>query len=42
MSAAATLPPKAVLVDIYRRMKLVMQNDERFRAVIKAGKITGD
>lgn len=39
MSAAATLPPKAVLVDIYRRMKLVMQNDERFRAVIKAGKI---
>ena len=29
----------ATLVDIYRRMTLIKQNDERFRAVIKAGKI---
>ena len=29
----------AVFVDIYRRMTLIKQNDERFRAVIKAGQI---
>ena len=28
-----------ILVDIYRRMALIQRNDERFRAVIKAGKI---
>ena len=28
-----------MLVDIYRRMALIQRNDERFRAVIKAGKI---
>lgn len=32
-------PSKAVLVDLYRRMTLIKQNDERFRATIKAGKI---
>lgn len=33
------LPSAAVLVDIYRRMTLIKQNDERLRAVIKSGKI---
>jgi pyruvate dehydrogenase E1 component alpha subunit len=33
------MPDRAVLIDIYRRMTLIMRNDERFRAVIKAGKI---
>ena len=33
------IPSREVLVDIYRRMTLIKQNDERFRAVIKAGKI---
>ena len=33
------LPERTTLVDIYRRMTLIKQNDERFRAVIKAGKI---
>jgi TPP-dependent pyruvate/acetoin dehydrogenase alpha subunit len=32
-------PGSATLVEIYRRMTLIKQNDERFRAVIKAGKI---
>jgi acetoin:2,6-dichlorophenolindophenol oxidoreductase subunit alpha len=31
----------AVYVDIYRRMTLIKQNDERFRSVIKAGQIVG-
>jgi pyruvate dehydrogenase E1 component alpha subunit len=35
----STVPAKEVLVDIYRRMTLIKQNDERFRAVIKAGQI---
>ncbi|HEY2926358.1 thiamine pyrophosphate-dependent dehydrogenase E1 component subunit alpha [Piscinibacter sp.] len=30
---------KAILVDIYRRMALIQRSDERFRAVIKSGKI---
>jgi len=29
----------SLLVEIYRRMALIKQNDERFRAVIKAGRI---
>jgi pyruvate dehydrogenase E1 component alpha subunit len=32
-------PDQATLIDIYRRMALIARNDERFRAVIKAGKI---
>jgi TPP-dependent pyruvate/acetoin dehydrogenase alpha subunit len=32
-------PSSEVLVDIYRRMTLIKQNDERFRAVIKSGKL---
>lgn len=32
-------PDRATLVDIYRRMALIARNDERFRAVIKSGKI---
>jgi len=32
-------PSSEVLVDIYRRMALIKQNDERFRAVIKSGKL---
>ena len=35
----SSIPSKAVLVDMYRRMSLIKQNDERFRATIKAGKI---
>jgi TPP-dependent pyruvate/acetoin dehydrogenase alpha subunit len=34
-----TIPSRATLVEIYRRMALIKLNDERFRAVIKAGKI---
>jgi acetoin:2,6-dichlorophenolindophenol oxidoreductase subunit alpha len=34
-----TAPAREVLVDIYRRMTLIKQNDERFRAVIKSGKL---
>jgi acetoin:2,6-dichlorophenolindophenol oxidoreductase subunit alpha len=30
---------KATLVDIYRRMALIQRSDDRFRAVIKSGKI---
>jgi TPP-dependent pyruvate/acetoin dehydrogenase alpha subunit len=30
---------KSILVDIYRRMALIQRSDERFRAVIKSGKI---
>ena len=32
-------PPPAVLIDIYRRMSLIKQNDERFLSTIKAGRI---
>jgi pyruvate dehydrogenase E1 component alpha subunit len=35
----SSVPSKAILVDLYRRMTLIKQNDERFRATIKAGKI---
>jgi acetoin:2,6-dichlorophenolindophenol oxidoreductase subunit alpha len=35
----SSVPSKTVLVDMYRRMTLIKQNDERFRATIKAGKI---
>jgi TPP-dependent pyruvate/acetoin dehydrogenase alpha subunit len=30
---------KAILVDIYRRMALIQRSDDKFRAVIKSGKI---
>ncbi|MFP3563094.1 thiamine pyrophosphate-dependent dehydrogenase E1 component subunit alpha [Paraburkholderia sp. SIMBA_030] len=32
-------PSSEILVDIYRRMALIKQNDERFRSVIKSGKL---
>jgi pyruvate dehydrogenase E1 component alpha subunit len=32
-------PDSATLVDIYRRTSLIKQNDERFRSVIKSGKL---
>ena len=32
-------PERRTLLDMYRRMTLIKQNDERFRSVIKAGKI---
>ncbi|PTB18866.1 pyruvate dehydrogenase [Trinickia symbiotica] len=32
-------PSREVLIDMYRRMALIKQNDERFRAVIKSGKL---
>ena len=35
----ASMPDVATLIEIYRRMTLIKQNDERFRALIKAGKI---
>ncbi len=35
----ATPPDKQTLVDIYRRATLIAQNDERFRAVIRSGKL---
>jgi len=33
------LPSRDILVDIYRRATLIKQNDERFRSVIKSGKL---
>lgn len=33
------LPSRDVLLDIFRRATLIKQNDERFRAVIKSGKL---
>jgi pyruvate dehydrogenase E1 component alpha subunit len=39
MTTATQPPSRQTLLDIYRRMTLIKQNDERFRAVIKAGKI---
>lgn len=33
------LPSQKTMVDMYRRMSLIKQNDERFRAVIKSGKL---
>ena len=33
------LPDRRKLLDIYRRMTLIKQNDERFRSIIKAGRI---
>jgi len=33
------IPSREILVDIYRRMTLIKQNDERFLTVIKSGKI---
>lgn len=32
-------PSRDILVDIYRRATLIKQNDERFRSVIKSGKL---
>jgi acetoin:2,6-dichlorophenolindophenol oxidoreductase subunit alpha len=34
-----TLPPREVLIDIYRKATLIKQNDERFRSVIRSGKL---
>jgi TPP-dependent pyruvate/acetoin dehydrogenase alpha subunit len=34
-----SLPTPEILIDIYRRMSLIKQNDERFLSTIKAGKI---
>jgi acetoin:2,6-dichlorophenolindophenol oxidoreductase subunit alpha len=39
MSKFMNEPSGPVLVDIYRRMTLIKQNDERFRATIKSGKL---
>jgi acetoin:2,6-dichlorophenolindophenol oxidoreductase subunit alpha len=33
------MPDQSTLIDMYRRMASIKQNDERFRSVIKAGKI---
>jgi acetoin:2,6-dichlorophenolindophenol oxidoreductase subunit alpha len=35
----STHPERRTLLDMYQRMTLIKQNDERFRSVIKAGKI---
>ena len=37
--ANTPVPTKEILVDIYRRATLIKQNDERFRSVIKSGKL---
>lgn len=34
-----TVPTREILVDIYRRATLIKQNDERFRSIIKSGKL---
>ena len=34
-----TIPPRDVLVDIYRRATLIKQNDERFRSIIRSGRL---
>src|SRR5262245_27118771 len=34
-----SIPARSTLLDLYRRMVLIKLNDERFRAVIKSGKI---
>nr|WP_047167516.1 thiamine pyrophosphate-dependent dehydrogenase E1 component subunit alpha [Sphingomonas sp. Y57] len=39
---ASTRPPKDVLVEIYRKMTLLKQNDERFRSIIQSGRIIGN
>jgi acetoin:2,6-dichlorophenolindophenol oxidoreductase subunit alpha len=36
---SGSIPNVGTLIEIYRRMTLIKQNDERFRAVIKSGKI---
>jgi pyruvate dehydrogenase E1 component alpha subunit len=36
---ATPIPDRQTLIEIYRRMMSIKQNDERFRSVIKAGKI---
>lgn len=38
-SGSADRAPNPVFVEIYRRMTLIKQNDERFHAVIKSGRI---
>ncbi len=35
----SNLPDPKILVDLYRRATLIAQNDERFRSVIRSGKI---
>jgi TPP-dependent pyruvate/acetoin dehydrogenase alpha subunit len=35
----STMPERDVLVDIYRKATLIKQNDERFRSVIRSGKL---
>jgi pyruvate dehydrogenase E1 component alpha subunit len=35
-------PPKDVLLELYRKMTLLKQNDERFRSVIQSGRIIGN
>jgi pyruvate dehydrogenase E1 component alpha subunit len=32
-------PERATLIEIYRRMTLIKQNDDRFRSIIKSGKL---
>ncbi|PTB21765.1 pyruvate dehydrogenase [Trinickia symbiotica] len=39
MNQARLQPDRSTLVEIYRRMALVKMNDERFRSVIKSGKL---
>lgn len=34
-----SMPDRRTMIEIYRRMTLIKQNDERFRAVIKSGRI---
>jgi len=38
-NSTRSVPARSTLIEMYRRMALIKLNDERFRAVIKAGKI---
>jgi pyruvate dehydrogenase E1 component alpha subunit len=37
--SAPGIPDRSVLIDMYRRIALIKQNDDRFRGVIRSGKI---
>jgi TPP-dependent pyruvate/acetoin dehydrogenase alpha subunit len=39
MSQSTPVPDRQTLIEIYRRMALIKENDERFRSVIKSGKL---
>lgn len=42
VAESAVSPSKETLLEIYRKMTLLKQNDERFRSVIQSGRIIGN